>query len=64
MIQISKIDDLNFTVRFDPQVAADLYLYAGWGTAEDAVRRILSEALLPHNPNCDCDFDLDDDVPF
>lgn len=64
MIDISKVDDLTFTIRFDPQIAADLYLYAGWGTVENALSRILSDTLLGTDPTYGVDGDLDDDVPF
>ncbi|KQN01808.1 hypothetical protein ASE85_21695 [Sphingobium sp. Leaf26] len=64
MIQISKIDDLSFTVRFDPQMAQELSDFAGQDTIENALACAITDAILliNHYPFLECD--LDDDVPF
>jgi hypothetical protein len=64
MINVTKIGDLAFEVRFDERVRRDLQEFAGWGAVEDALGRVLSDIILgsaPHSPIFD---DLDDDVPF
>lgn len=64
MIQISKIDDLSFTVRFDPQMAQKLSDIAIWGTVENALILILSDALIITEPYGHFDYEPDDDIPF
>lgn len=46
MIDVTKVGDLTFEVRFDESVREDLTLIAGWGTEECAIGRILSDILL------------------
>lgn len=46
MIEVTKVGDLTFEIRFDESVREDLTLIAGWGTEECAIGRILSDILL------------------
>ncbi len=64
MIDVTKIDELSFNVRFDPAMTDTLSEASGWSSAERALYTILSDALL--GPSFPPDYldDLDDDVPF
>lgn len=46
MIEVTKIGDLTFEVRFDEKIRQDLRDVSGWGSEEDAIARILSDILL------------------
>lgn len=64
MINVTKIDELSFNVRFDPTMIDMLGEELGWSSPERALHSILSDALLgPTFPPAYFD-DLDDDVPF
>lgn len=64
VIHVMKIGDLTFEVRFDERLRDDLRDVSGWGTQEDAVRRILAGVLLGDGQSTRFFDDLDDDVPF
>lgn len=46
MIDVTKVGDLTFEIRFDEGIREDLILFSGWGTEESAIGRILSDILL------------------
>lgn len=55
MIQISKIDDLTFEVRFDPKMTDALTVEAGWSSLE----RARSDVLLGSPPFIGYDSQVD-----
>ncbi len=61
MIQVTKIGDLVFEIRFDEKVRQDLLDVSGWGSEADAIGRILSDVLLGYD---DTENDLSGDIPF
>ncbi|WP_394440164.1 hypothetical protein ACGGKE_03790 [Sphingobium naphthae] len=56
MIEVTKVGDLTFEIRFDESVREDLTLIAGWGTEEWAIGCILSDILLGNGIEDDDDF--------
>lgn len=64
MIEVTKIGDLAFEVRFDDRVRQDLRDVSGWRSETDAIERILSDILLGYDPCADTDGDLSGDIPF
>lgn len=64
MIEVTKIGDLAFEVRFDERVRQDLLDVSGWGSEADAIGRILSDILLGYDPSADTDGDLSGGIPF
>ena len=63
VIEVIKIGDLTFEVRFDERLRDDLRDVSSWGTEEDALRRILADVLLGDGQSSRF-YDLDGDVPF
>jgi len=64
MIYVTKLNELSFSVQFDPAMSDALSEAAGWSSPERALYCILADALLgPSLPPGYLD-DLDDDVPF
>ncbi|GAD50991.1 hypothetical protein NT2_13_00780 [Caenibius tardaugens NBRC 16725] len=64
VIDVTKIGDLTFEVCFDERLRDDLREVSGWGTEEDAVRRILAGVLLGDGQSARFFDDLDGEVPF
>lgn len=64
MIHVTKLDELSFTVRFDPAMTETLSDVSGWSSPERALYSILADALLGSALSPDGMDDLDDDVPF
>lgn len=60
MIEVTKIDDLTFEVRFDPKMTETLIVEAGWSSPDRALLSILSDALLGSPPPIDYDNQVDD----
>ncbi|MCB4862995.1 hypothetical protein K7W03_25775 [Sphingobium sp. PNB] len=46
MIEVTKVGDLVFEVRFAEQMREEITCLGGWGTSESALHRILCDMLL------------------
>lgn len=46
MIEVTKVGDLVFEVRFAEQMREEITYLGGWGTPESALGRILCDFLL------------------
>jgi hypothetical protein len=64
MIQVSKVGDLTFEVRFEEGGRRYLQDVSGWGTTEAALERILCNVIFGLDPCSKFFDDLSDDIPF
>lgn len=64
MIQVTKVGDLIFEVRFEEGGRKDLQDVSGWGTIEAALERMLCNVIFGLDPCLQFFDDLSDDNPF
>lgn len=61
MIQVTRIGDLAFEVRFNEKIRQSLQDVCGWSTEEDVIQRILADIVLGPAPYDDWPDQLPDD---
>lgn len=53
MIEVTRVGDLVFEVRFAEQMREEVTCLGGWGAPETALHRILCDVLLNGAPDVD-----------